>query len=145
MCRCQKYPSATSVKMSDFKTPVRNVRKKKRADLKTPVRNVRKLDFMNQIPNIQRARITAILCRVISELAGGDPADDIAVASALIDVTELCYQSKTTGDPAQARAEWIRALDLTTETDWLFTAKKVGNEFEFKQKSVQWVRRAGVN
>jgi len=61
---------------------------------------------MNQIPNIQRARITAIICRLISELAGGDPADDLAVASVLIDATELCYKSKARGNPDDARAEW---------------------------------------
>jgi len=43
------------------------------------------------------------------------------------------------------------------EKDWLFTAKKVGNSFQFEAvfgdemetaklaKSFQWVRRAGVN
>jgi hypothetical protein len=109
---------------------------------------------MNHIPDSKRAEITAIVARVISELAGGDPNIDWDVAAAVNDVIYVCYQSQVSGDP---RAAVDAALDLTTEKDWLFTVKKLGNSFEFEavfgnemkaaklHKSMRWVRADGAN
>ena len=112
---------------------------------------------MNPIPDNSRAQITAIVARVISELAGGAVEDDRAVSEILINVLEVCCISKMQCDPDEAQAKSVGALNLITEKDWLFTAKKLGNLFEFElalgtemkaarlHKSMQWVREAGTN
>jgi hypothetical protein len=109
---------------------------------------------MNDIPDSKRAQITAIIARVISELAGGDPNIDWDVAAAVNDIVYVCYQSQVPGDP---RAAIDKALDLTTEKEWLFTVKKLGNSFEFEvafgtemkaaklKKSMRWLLDAGTN
>jgi hypothetical protein len=112
---------------------------------------------MNRIPDSKRAEITAIIARVISELAGGAIEDDQAVSEILINVLEVCCRSKMQCDPDEARAKSKTALDLTTEKDWLFTVKKLGNLFELEvafgsemkaarlKKSMRWVLEAGTN
>jgi hypothetical protein len=109
---------------------------------------------MNKIPASQRAEITAIVGRVVSELGGGDPNVDRVVADAVSSVIYACYQLHVPGDP---RTAIDSAIDLTTEKDWLFTVRKLGNSFEFEvafgsemkaaklKRSVRLVREAGVN
>jgi hypothetical protein len=135
--------------------PVRNVRS---LYLKLPVRNVRRITTMNESESRQRARITAMLLRVISELAGGDPELDRAVAEVLSGVIEICHRSKVKGSANAAQVSMQAALDLVTDKDWLLTIKKAAGSFEFEAKfgtaemksaelanSVAWVAQAGVN
>jgi hypothetical protein len=79
----------------------------------------------NQIPDADRAKIVAILLRVISELAGGDVAEDQAVQSVMLAILELCY-----GSP-NAR-NWNSALRLVTESEFVFTVRKIGEDFQFE-------------
>lgn len=109
---------------------------------------------MSKIPDSKRAQITAIVARVVSEIAGGDPNVDQVVTDAVSGVIYACYQSQVPGDPRTAIDD---AMDLTTENDWLFTVKKLGNSFEFEvafgsemkaaklKKSMRWARAAGTN
>jgi hypothetical protein len=110
---------------------------------------------MNAIPIKDRARITAILLRLISELAGGDVDADRAVAAIVVDILDVCYKSRVGEDPC-ARDEWFEAIEVL-EKDWVFTVRKIGDEFCFEskfgyemksgtlEKSVGWLSEAGNN
>ena len=113
---------------------------------------------MNQLPNQDRARITVIVMRSISELAGGDPALDRRVADLINEVIELCCSSKIEDLPNSGRALFYEAISLMDQKDWLFTVKKLGHLFEFEAKfgtaemesaklanTVVWIAPAGVN
>jgi hypothetical protein len=112
---------------------------------------------MNEIPHIERARITAMLLRVISELAGGDPGLDRAVAEALSGVIEVCHECRTESSPKAAQTAMQAALELVSDKDWLLTVKKVGQAFELEAKfgdemktttlreTAQWLAPAGTN
>jgi hypothetical protein len=81
---------------------------------------------MNESESRQRAQVTAMFLRVISELAGGDPELDRYVAEVLSGVIAICYQSKMKGSPMVAQVAMQAALDLVTDKDWLLTVKKSG-------------------
>jgi|HubBroStandDraft_3_1064219.scaffolds.fasta_scaffold218913_1 hypothetical protein len=112
---------------------------------------------MNESESRQRAQVTAMFLRVISELAGGDPELDRYVAEVLSGVIAVCYQSKMKGSPMVAQVAMQAALDLVTDKDWLLTVKKSGQAFEFEakfgdemktatlQESAQWLAPAGTN
>jgi hypothetical protein len=112
---------------------------------------------MNDIPHTERARITAMLLRVISELAGGAPELDRAVSEVLSGVVEICHRSQVKGSPRTAQAAMQAALELVTDKDWLLTVKKVGQAFELEarfgdemktatlRESARWLAPAGTN
>ena len=112
---------------------------------------------MNEVPDIERARITAMLLRVISELAGGEPQLDRAVADLLSGTIAICYQSKVKGPRKAAQGAMQTALDLVTDKEWLLTVKKVGHAFELEARfgdemktatlheTAQWLAPAGTN
>jgi hypothetical protein len=89
---------------------------------------------MNELENQQRARITAMILRVISELAGGDPGLDCSVAETLSGVIEVCHRSTVKGSPRVAQAALQAALTLVTNEDWLLTVKKSGQVFELEAR-----------
>jgi hypothetical protein len=78
----------------------------------------------NEIQDTDRAKIAAILCRVVSELAGSNPALDRDVAAAVRVIMQLCCQSPN------AKA-WDRALRLL-EQDWVFVVRKIGKDSSSK-------------
>jgi hypothetical protein len=112
---------------------------------------------MNEIPNIDRARVTAILARLISELAGGDSGLDQTVTAILSGLIEICCRSKMQSLPDQGRAAWESAVELVSEKDWLLTVKNIGGSFEIEakfghqmktaglQQTVGWLSKAGTN
>lgn len=85
---------------------------------------------MNEPENCPRAQITAMLVRVISELAGGDPGLDWAVSEVCSGVIEICHRSKVTAAEAAMQA----ALDRVTNQDWRLTITKTGQGFELEAK-----------
>jgi hypothetical protein len=89
---------------------------------------------MNEIPDIDRARSTAIIIRLISELAGSDPTDDHGVTEIMSAVIEICYKSKLEDSPGHNRAHLADAIKLITDKDWLFTVRKIGNSFQLEAK-----------
>jgi hypothetical protein len=97
---------------------------------------------MNDLPPVERARITAMLLRVISELAGGDPRLDRAVAEVLSGVIEICHRSKVKGPGASAEAAMQAALDSVTNKDWRLSITKAGQLFELEAKFGDEVQRA---
>jgi hypothetical protein len=89
---------------------------------------------MNEPENFPRAQITAMLLRVISELAGGDPGLDRAVSEVCSGVIEICHGSKVKGSGAAAEAAMQTALDMVTDSDWRLTITKAGQLFELEAK-----------
>jgi hypothetical protein len=98
-----------------------------------------------ELQPLDRAKIVAILCRVVSELAGGDPADDRETANAVQAIVALCCRRGNV-------REWDRALRLL-EQDWLFTVRKISSDFQMEatfghemkgaalEKSVRWIEK----
>jgi hypothetical protein len=87
---------------------------------------------MNDFGNAHRAQITAMLLRVISELAGGDPELDRAVGKVLSGVSEICHGSKVKGSRAAGQAAMQVALESVTNKDWRLTITKTGQVFELE-------------
>jgi hypothetical protein len=113
---------------------------------------------MNRLQNNDRAQLTVILMRLVSELAGSDERLDGRVGELINGIIELCCSSKLESLPDGGRALFYEAVNLITQKDWLLTVKKLGNSFEFEAKfgtaemesaelanSVIWVTQAGVN
>jgi hypothetical protein len=89
---------------------------------------------MTKITDTERAQITAMVLRVVNELAGGDPGLDRPVAEVLSGVIEICHCPHVKCSPKVAQAAMQAGLDLATDNDWLLTVKKTGTAFEFEAK-----------
>jgi hypothetical protein len=112
---------------------------------------------MKQIPDNERAKIVAVILRLISELAGCCANDDTRVELLMGEIMDLCFRTKAAGTPAFVRALFFDSVDFAEQKDWLFAVKKIGESFQFEAKfgsdiktanlesSVKWVAKAGVN
>jgi hypothetical protein len=88
----------------------------------------------HELKTCPRAQITAMLLRVISELAGGDPGLDLAVSEVCSGVIEVCYGSKVEGSPEAAEAAMQAALGLVTDSNWRLTITKTRQLFELEAR-----------
>jgi hypothetical protein len=112
---------------------------------------------MSGIPDNERAKITAVLMRVVSELSGGHTDDDPQVATLMGEIIDVCYRSKIDGTDDEARSLLFESVDFIDQKDWLFVVKKISNSFWYEAKfgtdietakleaTVEWVTKAGVN
>jgi hypothetical protein len=112
---------------------------------------------MNGIPDNERAKITAVLMRVVSELAGGHTDDDPQVAALMGEIIDVCYRSKKDSTDDEARSLLFESVDFIDRKDWLFIVKKIGESFQYEAKfgtdignaklesTVEWISEAGKN
>jgi hypothetical protein len=112
---------------------------------------------MNKLPDSERAKIVAMLLRVVSELAGGRADDDLQVIALMGEIIDLCYRSKIDSATDATGSVLFESVSFIDQKDWLFTVKKLGNLFEFEvafgnemkaaklKKSMRWVSKAGIN
>lgn len=84
--------------------------------------------------DIALTRITAILIRIINELAGGEQIHDSAVAQIADQLLELCCKPNLSCSHDEGRQLWNNAIDLLDEKAWLFSVQKMGDLFEFEVK-----------
>jgi hypothetical protein len=92
-----------------------------------------------------RARITVILARVISELVGGDKELDERSAGVIAEIFDLCCKSKMQSPSGSGRDAFIEALELVKQKDWLFTIRKIGEEFQLEAKFGEAVKAARLS
>jgi hypothetical protein len=97
---------------------------------------------MNHIPEKDRARITVIVARLISELAGGDQELDQRSAGVISEVIDLCCRSKMQSPSGSGRDAFMEAVELIDGKDWLFTVRKMGNDFQLEAKFGQEISTA---
>jgi|SRR6516162_2251701 hypothetical protein len=90
----------------------------------------------NDITATERAQITFIIVRIISELAGGQPANDAKVAAIVRAMLPVCHVQKT---------PWLKAVAQLGDEDWLLTILKLGDEFNFEAKIAMDVQTAELH
>jgi hypothetical protein len=77
-------------------------------------------------PDIDRAQITAILIRLISELAGDDVDSDPAFAEIAHAIIELCCKSHLQCSDDEGRRLWNETLDrLEQKEAWFLAVESV--------------------
>ena len=97
---------------------------------------------MNALSEKDRARITVIVGRLIRELAGGDKELDERTASVPAEIFDLCCRSKMESPAGSGRDAFIEALELVNEKDWIFTIRKLGDDFLAEAKFGEAVKAA---
>jgi hypothetical protein len=112
---------------------------------------------MNKLPDSERAKIVAMLLRVVSELAGGRADNDLQVVALMGEIIDLCYRSKIDSATDATGSVLFESVDFVDQKDWLFVVKKIGASFQYEAKfgtdietaklesSVEWVAKAGIN
>jgi hypothetical protein len=114
---------------------------------------------MKRLSETDRARITIILSQLIIELSAGDSsAVDDRTSNVIAEAVDLCCRSKMESlDDSAARAIYTEAFNLVIEKDWVFTIRKIGDDFKVEAKfgrdvanaklakSVVYVSKAGIN
>jgi len=80
--------------------------------------------------------------RLISELVGGDEELDSRSASVIGEVIDLCCRSKMQSPSGSGRDAFIEALELVDQKDWLFTIRKLGDDFQLQAKFGQEITAA---
>src|SRR5262245_15412162 len=100
---------------------------------------------MHQLSEKERARITVILARLISELAGGEKDLDERTAGVIAEIFELCCKSKMQSPSGSGRDAFIEALELVNQKDWLITIRKFGDEFQLEAKFGHEVKAAKLS
>src|SRR5262245_19948164 len=90
---------------------------------------------MKQLSEIDRARITIILSQLITELSVGDSiVVDDRTSNVIAEVVDLCCRSKMESLDDSGRAIYTEAFNLVIEKDWVFTIRKIGDDFKVEAK-----------
>jgi hypothetical protein len=100
---------------------------------------------MNQLSEKERAQITVIVARLISELAGGNKELDQRTAAVISEIIDLCCRSKMQSPTGSGRQAFMEALELVDHKDWLFTVQKIGDAFRLEASFGQEIKAAKLS